>query len=67
MCRTHTHKYVRRLYESDELYDLEADPLEENNIVDVPEAAGILATLKERMLTWYQETCDVVPRDTDKR
>ena len=26
MCRTATHKYVQRLYESDELYDLALDP-----------------------------------------
>ncbi len=26
MCRTAEHKYVRRLYESDELYDLRKDP-----------------------------------------
>ena len=32
-----------------------------------PEAAASLASLKERMLTWYQETCDVVPHQTDKR
>jgi arylsulfatase A-like enzyme len=67
MCRTSTHKYVKRLYEPDELYDLVADPLEEVNIAARPEAAAILASLKERMLTWYQETCDVVPRQTDRR
>ena len=67
MCRTKTHKYVKRLYESDELYDLVADPLEEHNLIDRPEYADILRSLKERMLTWYMETCDVVPRKTDKR
>ena len=67
MCRTSTHKYVKRLNEPDELYDLVADPLEEVNIAARPEAAASLASLKERMLTWYQETCDVVPRQTDRR
>ena len=67
MCRTQTHKYVRRLSESDELYDLVADPLEEHNLIAKPEYADILRSLKDRMLTWYQETCDVVPRQTDKR
>ena len=67
MCRTKTHKYVKRLDEPDELYDLVADPLEETNIAARPEAADILRTLKERMLTWHQETCDTVPRHPDRR
>jgi len=67
MCRTKTHKYVRRHYEMDELYDLEKDPCECNNVINVPAYADIATTLKERMLTWYMETCDVIPRDTDDR
>jgi arylsulfatase A-like enzyme len=67
MCRTRRHKYVRRLYESDELYDLAADPMELDNRIDDPALAGALAALKDRMLTWYQQTADVVPRDTDRR
>ena len=67
MCRTKTHKYICRHYEMDELYDLEKDPCECNNVINVAAYADIAATLKERMLTWYMETCDVVPRDTDKR
>jgi arylsulfatase A-like enzyme len=67
MCRTRRFKYVRRLYESDELYDLAADPQELVNRIDDPALAGELARLKERMLTWYQETCDVVPHDADRR
>lgn len=67
MCRTTTHKLVRRLYEKDELYDLVNDPGELNNLVDDPSSREILENLRERMLTWYQETCDVVPYQTDKR
>ena len=67
MCRTHDFKYVRRLYETDELYDLRADPGELHNLVDAADYAGILAELRERMLTWYQTTCDVVPFKTDVR
>jgi arylsulfatase A-like enzyme len=67
MCRTHDFKYVRRLYESDELYDLRSDPSEMNNRIDDPALSGVLADLKERMLTFYQETCDVVPHVTDRR
>jgi arylsulfatase A-like enzyme len=67
MCRTKTHKYVQRLYEQDELYDLVADPREEHNVIDEPKYRDVLGELKERMLRWYMETCDVVPRKTDKR
>lgn len=67
MCRTRDYKYVRRLYEKDELYDLRADPRGLHNRIDDPALAGVLAAHKERLLTFYQETCDVVPFDTDRR
>jgi arylsulfatase A-like enzyme len=67
MCRTRTHKYVRRLYEPDELYDLEQDPQEVRNVIDDPAQAETLARLRGRLLTWYVETCDVVPWDADRR
>jgi arylsulfatase A-like enzyme len=67
MCRARRWKYVRRLYEGDELYDLEADPEELHNQAADPACAEPLAALKERMLTWYQQTCDVVPHDPDRR
>ena len=60
MLRTHQYKYVRRLYETDELYDLRSDPGETRNRIADPALAGVLAGLKEQMLTWYQDTCDVV-------
>ena len=67
MCRTQDYKYVRRLYETDELYDLKNDPGELHNRIDDPACADILAELRERLLTWYQTTCDVVPYKTDLR
>lgn len=67
MCRTNDYKYVRRLYELDELYDLKKDPTESNNVIDDPEYAGILSDMRDRLLTWYQETCDIVPQKTDQR
>jgi arylsulfatase A-like enzyme len=67
MCRTRDFKYVRRLYEADELYDLRADPGEQRNVAGDPSYAAALAQLKERLLTWYQETADVVPFETDRR
>ena len=67
MCRTRDFKYVRRLYEADELYDLRRDPSELRNRIDDPAYAAVLSELRERMLTWYQTTCDVVPYKTDVR
>jgi arylsulfatase A-like enzyme len=67
MCRTHQWKYVRRLYESDELYDLRADPGEERNCINDPARAAIRDQLKDRMLLWYQATCDVVPHRPNQR
>jgi arylsulfatase A-like enzyme len=67
MCRTRDFKYVMRLYESDEFYDLRKDPHELRNVVGVPEYADALSGLKARLLAWYVETCDVVPLEGDLR
>ncbi len=67
MCRTHDFKYIRRHYERDELYDLRDDPQETRNLVDNPAYVDVLMQLKERLLAWYMETCDVVPFETDQR
>jgi arylsulfatase A-like enzyme len=67
MCRTRTHKYVRRLYEQDELYDLVSDPQELRNVIDDPAYSSAREELRDRMLRWYQETCDVVPLVGDRR
>jgi len=67
MCRTRDFKCVRRLYEKDELYDLRNDPQELTNRADDPSLGGVLGELKERLLTFYLETCDAVPHRTDRR
>lgn len=67
MCRTATHKYVRRLYERDELYDLQADPREEINRIDDPALATVRASLQDRLLTHLLETTDIVPHTIDPR
>ncbi|MGE5551147.1 MAG: sulfatase-like hydrolase/transferase, partial [Bacteroidota bacterium] len=67
MIRTRAYKYVRRLYEADELYDLRSDPGETRNLIDEPSLRQELASLKERMLTWFMATSDVVPHDADQR
>jgi arylsulfatase A-like enzyme len=67
MVRTSEYKYVRRLYESDELYDLCADPMELTNRINDPALAGVLLDFKERLLTFYLETTDAVPHELDAR
>jgi len=67
MCRTEKFKYVKRLYETDELYDLSKDPSEQNNLINDPSYRETLASMKDRMLQFLFETSDVTPRDTDKR
>ncbi|MGE0815816.1 MAG: sulfatase [Vicinamibacterales bacterium] len=49
--RTDRYKYIqyRDLTGMDELYDLEADPYEEHNRAADPAAAGVLATMRQRL------------------
>ena len=57
----------KRAYEKDELYNLIEDPGEINNVIDDQQYGSELRILKDKMLSWYQETCDVVPLKEDKR
>lgn len=67
MIRMGNLKYTRRLYEKDELYDLDKDPDEMVNRIDDPEYAEDIRKMQERMLSWYQETADWVPNRKDVR
>ncbi len=67
MCRTERFKYVRRAFEPDEFYDLVEDPGETRNRILDPTCQDAVQGLKERMLSWYMETCDVVPMQSDQR
>lgn len=67
MIRTKEYKYVHRAFGKCELYDLRKDPHECINRIDDPEYRLVLLELKEKMLNWYQNTCDVVPFEADDR
>lgn len=67
MCRMGNLKYVYRLYEKDELYDLDKDPLELTNCIDDPQYAGKVNDMKLRMLQFMVETGDIVPNRKDLR
>jgi hypothetical protein len=49
------------------LYDLRRDPRETVNCIADPAYAAILAELKDRMLSFFVETGDVVPWKADQR
>mgnify|MGYP003026970015 FL=1 len=61
------YKYVMRLYETDELYDLEQDPMEINNLALTEDYQDLLQTMKNRITQFYMETTDYVPMKRDKR
>jgi arylsulfatase A-like enzyme len=65
--RTERWTYCHRLYESDELYDREADPRELVNLADRPERATEVSHLRERLLDWMMDTADVLPWQSDPR
>lgn len=67
MIRMNNIKYTMRLYEKDELYDLDNDPLELNNVIDNPDYKDIALKMRDRLLYHYMETTDFVPNRRDKR
>jgi arylsulfatase A-like enzyme len=67
MARSLTGKYVRRMSDADEYYDLASDPLEYDNRIADPTCAAPIEALKDRLLDWYLATSDVVPREPDLR
>ncbi len=60
-------KYIERLDGSNELYDLKNDPGEVCNIYQQQKDSPKVLELQRALLHWYQETCDVVPREYDSR
>lgn len=65
MIRSKDYKYIMRLYETDEFYDLSKG--EERNEIDNPEYAEIINEMRSELLRWFLETCDSVPKDKDAR
>jgi arylsulfatase A-like enzyme len=67
MVRSLDAKYVRRAGDTDEFYDLSADPLELDNRIADPAHSARIRELEGRLLDWYLDTSDVVPRQPDQR
>ncbi len=67
MVRTATHKLIYRAADVCELYDMQADPRELNNLYGRPEAADTQRELEKRLLDYYLRTSDTVPTNEDPR
>jgi uncharacterized sulfatase len=57
-CVTEQYKLCINLLDTDELYDLKADPAELANLIDSPEHTAIRDDLHDRILAWMNETRD---------
>lgn len=67
MLRTEKYKYVSRITEPDELYDLTADAGERINLIDAPSLQPLVTGLQGQLLKWLQATVDIVPFAYDAR
>eukprot|EP00927_Polykrikos_kofoidii_P011344 TRINITY_DN14799_c0_g1_i1.p1 TRINITY_DN14799_c0_g1~~TRINITY_DN14799_c0_g1_i1.p1 ORF type:complete len:542 (+),score=50.82 TRINITY_DN14799_c0_g1_i1:49-1674(+) len=70
--RTMTHKLVVRSDPTEvdwcsELYDLNSDPLEMQNLYNNESYAGVKADLKQKLFQWFMWTSDVTPWQEDPR
>lgn len=61
------YKYVQRLSGQDEFYNLIRDPGETKNLFEERCNSKELLRLRDALLDWYQESCDIVPHDYDCR
>ena len=67
MLRTLNHKLVYRPTGVSELYDLQVDPLELNNVYQSSEHAVVGRQLEAQLLQWIVQTSDVIPYTMDSR
>lgn len=67
MLRTLRHKLVRRTRGTNELYRLDLDPRELDNLYGRTEHAALQRELESKLLDWMLHTADVVPHASDPR
>jgi len=67
MIRNDRYKYVNRITDENEFYDLQEDPQEKVNRIDDPALQGEILKMQHQLLNWLQATSDVVPWKTDSR
>lgn len=66
MMRFRDFKYVKRLYEDDELYDLINDPQETVNLIHEEKYRQLISDCERRLLYFLIETGDYVPNRLDR-
>lgn len=67
MIRSDNYKYVYRVYEKHEFYDLKKDPQERQNLIDEPEYSEKIIEMQRELLGFLITTADVVPMQRDER
>jgi len=68
MCRTQEYKYIRRYYTGHhELFDLEKDPGETQNLSGHSDYADIERQMETHLLDFFMHTSDVLPHQPDSR
>ncbi|MHA1491406.1 MAG: sulfatase-like hydrolase/transferase [Promethearchaeota archaeon] len=64
---TDRYKYIMNERDMDELYDIQEDPFELNNLINKEKYAEILADMKSRLKKWRERTSDTMTiRDVRK-
>ena len=58
MVTDNRHKYIWNNGDRDELYDLETDPWELENLIDRPDQQNLAAELGDRLDEWMERTAD---------
>ena len=66
MVRTGRYKYVFNAPDVDELYDLEADPHELQNLIDHPDYRAVRDRLRGRLVEWMDESGDPIRQWSSK-
>lgn len=67
MIRSGEAKYVYRLYEKHEFYDLSKDPQERCNCIDDPQYQKSILAMQLELLKYFVSTADIVPKKIDER
>lgn len=67
MLRTKDYKYISRVSDEDEFYDLQKDPQEKINQIHNPEYGEKVIGHQQMLMKWLMRTTDVVPFQPDQR